>query len=474
MTASFVAATFTVSTSAGSGGSIDPDRTVDSGTTALFLVSPNPGFRYDTVTGCGGTLDGSTSLYQTGPVTADCTITATFAPLENFNAVAPLYPNNGADWNDYVVGDANGAIDSACDATSSASCLHAGERRLVTVTGLASCTDLTAIDSLFAFTWECSINNSGTAQFISTGLADGKNLSDLLDTSNFITPVFKTIQVFVQFKGGAYGETPPSTWWGNTIENLSFTGSGPSLNSAGRIYLATLPISGKYSLDPDKVSLVMMPGVTLTGPGQGNDSIVVDTANFNPDYVWLEGTIDATGDDIGVNLTDVRFSKLRNVESNNASGGSINTSPQSHNIGVYLTQSSSNNRLEDVTANGNINAGIVLNSSSDNVIARVKASSNPQGEQNIGVSIRNTSLRNSLTSVTAGADATVACSFTPRNGNADTGIVLDGSSSGNAITDTVANCNNLGVSINDSTSINNTLTNVTANFNQGDGVSLKR
>ena len=72
--------TFTVSTNAGLGGSISPATVeVNEGETATFTISTTDGYTIDEVTGCGGTLVGNT--FTTGPVTSDCTVTASFASI---------------------------------------------------------------------------------------------------------------------------------------------------------------------------------------------------------------------------------------------------------------------------------------------------------------------------------------------------------------------------------------------------------
>ena len=77
VTASFVLMTYTVSTSAGANGTLDPSsRLVSSGTTTTFTVTPSSGYHIGTVSGCGGSLVGTT--YTTGAVTGDCTVTASF------------------------------------------------------------------------------------------------------------------------------------------------------------------------------------------------------------------------------------------------------------------------------------------------------------------------------------------------------------------------------------------------------------
>ena len=69
---------YTVSTSAGPGGSLEPaNRTVGAGETAAFTVVPDTGYSIDQVTGCGGSLAGG--VYIIGAVTASCTVNATFS-----------------------------------------------------------------------------------------------------------------------------------------------------------------------------------------------------------------------------------------------------------------------------------------------------------------------------------------------------------------------------------------------------------
>jgi hypothetical protein len=73
-----VATTWTVTPVAEAGGSIQPDtpQTVDDGASIAFTVTADPDRVIADVSGCDGSLAGST--YTTGPVTADCTVTATF------------------------------------------------------------------------------------------------------------------------------------------------------------------------------------------------------------------------------------------------------------------------------------------------------------------------------------------------------------------------------------------------------------
>ena len=77
---------FLVSTQAGTGGSISPVSTsVVQGNSTSFSVTTNTGFSIDNVSGCGGSLSGST--YTTGAINAACTVSASFKKL-SFNVSA--------------------------------------------------------------------------------------------------------------------------------------------------------------------------------------------------------------------------------------------------------------------------------------------------------------------------------------------------------------------------------------------------
>jgi FG-GAP-like repeat/Divergent InlB B-repeat domain len=92
--ATFTLNTYTVTPSTGDNGSMhSPDpQTVNYNTTQVFIVTPDIGYRIDTVTGCEGSLDGD--IYTTGAITSDCTVTALFS-LGGYS-VTPLAGLNGS------------------------------------------------------------------------------------------------------------------------------------------------------------------------------------------------------------------------------------------------------------------------------------------------------------------------------------------------------------------------------------------
>ncbi len=72
--------THTVTTIVGENGAISPTSiVVDANSTANFVLAPNAGYSIANVTGCGGTLDGTT--YMTAAITSDCTVSASFNTL---------------------------------------------------------------------------------------------------------------------------------------------------------------------------------------------------------------------------------------------------------------------------------------------------------------------------------------------------------------------------------------------------------
>ena len=87
-----------VSTNANANGAIVPSSaTVTEGGTTSFTIQADTGFVIASVSGCGGTLVGST--YTTAPVINDCEVTASFAPQNSTSLSQSTYvkaSNTGA------------------------------------------------------------------------------------------------------------------------------------------------------------------------------------------------------------------------------------------------------------------------------------------------------------------------------------------------------------------------------------------
>lgn len=81
-TAQWAVNNYTVSASAGVGGTISPaSQTVSSGGSTTFTVTPNAGYTAS-ASGCGGSLSGTT--YTTGAITGACTVSATYTLINVF------------------------------------------------------------------------------------------------------------------------------------------------------------------------------------------------------------------------------------------------------------------------------------------------------------------------------------------------------------------------------------------------------
>jgi parallel beta-helix repeat protein len=433
-------------------------------------------------------------------------------PLVSLSAVTALYPANGVNWNDYVKNDdvdIYSASDTACAGSETggySACLHGGEMRTVEVIGKSSCSGLTATDSLGAFTWICSAA-TGTAQFVSTGLKDGKYLSDLLD---FTTPAWKPNAVTVFDNGTAYGKTDSTTWWTNPVV---VNNTGGTLSSVGTVNVVTSNMTGNYIVGASRVALVSKPSITITGPGAGSGSSVVtaDGLSTARDFFWFEGNVNAAGDDVAVSLNKVRFSVMRGVKANNANTGTgqagvfmrsssnnnLNTITTANEaIGVYLGSSSNNNTLRSISASNCSDSGILIISSQNNTLTSIHASNNGVGlylSQTSGNTVTsvvttsngygiqlNLASNNKINAITASNNSSVGVvlrssttntlnSITASN-NVDVGVYLD-SSSDNALASISASNNSVdGVYL--SSSSNNVLSSVTAANNGNDGVSL--
>jgi len=395
-------------------------------------------------------------------------------------AVSALFPVNGAGWNAYVEGSSiAAATDTACTPGGLA-CLHGGDLRVVAATGKASCAGLTASDALAAFDWECD-GSTNPVRLVSTGLADGANLSDLID---FGTAAFKANQLTVFDNGIAWGVSASTVWWNNP---LVIDNDGGSLATASTIYLVTGNPAASYTIGADRVGLVIQPGVTLSG--------VISLNDF--DHFWLEGAIDGSGRDIAVILTGSRFSALRNVSTNHGDTG-IELSDSARNRllrvaasnhltnGILLSSDSNNNSLSDLSASNNDVCGVSLDTADLNTLTNVTTTDNgTQGNESGGVCL-NLAFGNRLSGVIANHNAhygiwlhangvggtlqNTLSNVTTNNNGAD-GIAAQVNSQNNRFYDvTASNNGGSGIALNNTS--NTTIMGLTASNNNNSGVSL--
>lgn len=90
--ATFRLKTYTVSASAGEGGTITPaEQSVAHGQPASFKLNTASGYELDAINGCDGSL--SDNIYTTAPISGDCTVSATFT----LNLTAPVLSASAGD-----------------------------------------------------------------------------------------------------------------------------------------------------------------------------------------------------------------------------------------------------------------------------------------------------------------------------------------------------------------------------------------
>ena len=137
-------AAYTVNTEVNGPGTIDPtSQTVEQDNTAELTLIPDTGGEIDDASGCDGSLTGAT--YTTGPISADCTITANFSSISYTVSTSVTGPGlidptsatveHGSNTSFELIADTGGEIVSAsgCDGSLSGTTYTTGS-----VTGACS------------------------------------------------------------------------------------------------------------------------------------------------------------------------------------------------------------------------------------------------------------------------------------------------------------------------------------------------
>ncbi len=345
--------------------------------------------------------------------------------------VVGAYYSAASNWNDYVKNDNTTRFDATNTPADGAETgdysglIHGGEMLAVNI-GVTNCTDQVGTDSLGVFNWVCD-DSTGSARLVSTGLKEGKNLSDLLD---FATPGWLNNSVTVTGTGsGLPFTTVAAAWWSNPV---TLANAGGSLATVGSVYVVTSNPAAAYTLDANKLALVIQPGVSMSGAALAGDVIFASTQNF----LWLEGVIDAVDDNNGLSWSTVKFSVLRNVSVSNALNyGIIFQSSSSNRLlniiaannkwyGAYLSASSSNS-LSNIIASNSVASGIYIGSSSGNRLLNITAVNNSNG-----VYLANSSNHLLLNVTTANNNSDGVSLFNPSNNNALLNIASVNNSTG--------------------------------------------
>lgn len=381
-----------------------------------------------------------------GTVAADVTNISVQCAMD-IGLVTPLYPVNGADWNDYVVDDGLSpltATGTACQSASDTSCLHGGEMRLLTLIGYSSCTDLSARDFIDAFEWVCD-DSLGTVRIISTGLKDSSGLADLID---FSVPGWAGNHVMVYSALELVAISTSEAWWSNAFaQDIQATANGTIYVISEDLDLTGTGTGLAVGWGTDKVALVAAPGVLVSGRGGGAGASVMHASLNN--FIWLEGmTIDATGSDYGIYWNAVKFSVMRNLAAHSADTSAISNGIQfdggsnlrlsglavSGNAQDGIRASFANSEARNITSSDNNNSGIRL-SGSGNTLDNIAATGNTTG---IYIS---SSTGNELSAVATDGNSTGVVLFQSANNlitdivsaHESAGLSLQQSSDGNLI-----------------------------------------
>ena len=276
-----------------------------------------------------------------GTLDADTTVDLYCSP------VVPLYSQNGARWNDYVLADGTDAFDASdapCNANPYEACLHGGElRRFRLPATITDCTDITAEDDLGAFGWTCRVTADGV-QVVSTGLAEGKGLRDLLD---FDQTAWRVNRVRVFQGGNQVADSGEGIWWDNPVRRPDST----ILSEDGAVYLVDADTTPRQFRLYTRVgtALVTAPGTTLRPTG--TEPVVLAQ---NGGRLWLEVDVDGAGRaNPAVHLDNPWRVVLHRVTVTGADGQGIRINRPTTNPGAA-------HLLRDVVTHGNGGDGIRL------------------------------------------------------------------------------------------------------------------
>jgi hypothetical protein len=241
-------------------------------------------------------------------------------PLLDLGPVLPLYPTNGANWNQYVRNDGADRFsgnDTDCDPAAVTNplrmredCLHGGQMRTVVLPNIQCSPALTASDALGVFEWTC-LDDGGDARFVSSDFKPGKGLTDLLDFTNAL---WLPNRVTVSHESdGQAAQSTVTEWWTNPI-SVDNGGMGTGNATAGSIYIVNVTIpGGTYTVDADEVAIVIDPAIVVERTN-GNSTASYGHWDFvNADFGWFEGAMDGTTGTITLTFVEGAFGVVRNL-----------------------------------------------------------------------------------------------------------------------------------------------------------------
>ena len=310
-------ARYTVTASAGIGGSISPATVrVSRGETAELQLTADSGYELAGVTGCGGSLTGAT--FTTAPVRADCAVSASFTQIPPANSPPSL------------------------DLLATSVTVDAGA--LVNLTATASDPEDGNITS--SISWQSVRGNSAGGNFsasagsssftitVSVVDSDGASASETIAvTVNPTAPVFYTVTAsagtggsispgstlvaaggtaqFTLTPGGSY-QIAGASGCGGSLSGSTYTTGVINANCAVIASFSLIPVNSPPTLTPSTTSLTVDAGdpvnltATASDPEDGNLTGLISWESVNGDATGetFSVTAGASSFAVTVSVTD--------------------------------------------------------------------------------------------------------------------------------------------------------------------------
>ena len=278
-------------------------------------------------------LQTSDSAFTTQSRTEQFTITDSNPLVLTVN---PMYPVNGAKWNDYVNGFASVSFSHVSpylkikaenfpsDGVCVNNCLHGGELKKVVISNKTQCGSLAVTDSENAFEWRCA-DHVTPIYFYSVGFKKGKGLRDLLLVEG---TDFKSMTISLTESSNPIGTSVAAKWWSNPVEALSAAqmnsgGADPvkDLSTESKIFVLTQSASSRgLRFLNDKMSFVTMIGVTLSSTATIASTFLINS-NFSMN--WIEAQINSiAANPIVLHFLNTAYEYQTRVHNTNVQGTS--------------------------------------------------------------------------------------------------------------------------------------------------------
>lgn len=281
-----------------------------------------------------------------------------------------------SNWNDYLENDGPNFYDATqvnCQPPNSSlnhnHCINGGLSQKVVIPEVINCNRIKASDQIKVFRWYCK-NTASETVIYSTELNKEKGLQDLISFADY---QFKNNYITISVDGTPTYSTVREKWWTNIIEELPDAAINTSVSlsnageASGKIFIVSSPKSGgAYNITEDKISVVVMKGVTLKRDASTN--LIFFNRSATRMYLWFEGKFD--GNNVSQPIFQVTSSislRFHNIEILNYASEGINLSFSAYCIvSDFKIHKGAGNAIVGNSGSANlIRDGHIFNSSGD-------------------------------------------------------------------------------------------------------------